>query len=151
MAGAKIAFAEYLAVENQAIALGRRVGKAVADLNREDVVTGRGRSDGAAPANGVVVGADFGAGLAFSQSAWTRGSVSVATGRPVQSGVAKNSVLSPLLRPKAVRGTGTPRLQQAWSPARTGWASCCELLHHAVERSDRVQRRADVVAEDGRQ
>ncbi len=31
-----------------------------------------------------------------------------ATGRPVQSAVAKNSVFRPFFKPKAVRGTGTP-------------------------------------------
>ena len=71
-------------------------------------MAGRGRGERAAPANGVVDGVDFGHGLGVFPVGLDGGLGGQATGRPVQSGVAKNSVLRPLFMPKAVRGTGTP-------------------------------------------
>ena len=54
---------EHFAVYGEAVALSGRVGKAVANLESEDVVTGCGSGDRAAPANRIVVRVHFGSGL----------------------------------------------------------------------------------------
>ena len=87
----------------------------------------------------------------FSQSDWTSGWVSVASGRPVQSGVAKNSVLRPWLMPKAVRGTGTPTPAASVEPCAYRMGEVLELLNHAIERSDGTDRGTNIVAKDGDQ
>ena len=121
--GAKTAFGKHFAVEGEAIAFFGRVGKAVGGFEREDVVAGRGRGDGAAPADGVVVGVDFGTGLAFSQSAWTSRLGFGGDGAAGPVGGGEELGLQALIDAEGgARARALRRLRPAWSLARRGLA-----------------------------